>query len=431
MRIPSRLSMDERRATFGSAKVRLAGWLHRRRVPLGCTVVLLATGLAFSYLWASVVLGAHSWSTTVDLSGTFRVAQWVSWGDLGEIYTKQTGFIVFPGIAFLLAPIAKATTMLGLSVSYPLRVAHPSGWLLLGPVNLLLGALPLFALDAMAERLGVTGRHRVMLCAAEAVLVWPVVALWGHPEDPVALAFGVWALLATLDGRWVRGAWLWGLGIAFQPMVLLLLPIGIALTPRGRQIPTLIRAAIPTSILILPALITHWATTFTALVRQPTDPTSLYPTPWLSLSPVLTKSRWATVRLPRTEIAGRLASVVDAELPSASVRMGGTRPGPSPCGGLRRGHRDLGLASPSRSRPSDVAGWTGHGRLVFLRTSDGPVLRMACSGTWAGPRSARRPMALAARLDRYCFHVPWEIDAFRRSVGGLSPASVRAYSPDI
>jgi integrase/recombinase XerC len=34
-------------------------------------------------------------------------------------------------------------------------------------------------------------------------------------------------------------------------------------------------------------------------------------------------------------------------------------------------------------------------------------------------------------LDRYCFCVPWEIDAFRRSVGGLSPASVRAYSSDI
>src|SRR5271167_3710768 len=31
---------------------------------------------------------------------------------------------------------------------------------------------------------------------------------------------------------------------------------------------------------------------------------------------------------------------------------------------------------------------------------------------------------------RYSFPVPWEIDAYRRSVGGLSPASVRAYSTD-
>ena len=31
---------------------------------------------------------------------------------------------------------------------------------------------------------------------------------------------------------------------------------------------------------------------------------------------------------------------------------------------------------------------------------------------------------------RYCFLVTWEIEAFRRSVGGLSPASIRAYSSD-
>jgi integrase len=36
-----------------------------------------------------------------------------------------------------------------------------------------------------------------------------------------------------------------------------------------------------------------------------------------------------------------------------------------------------------------------------------------------------------AQPARYCFPVPWEIEAFRRSVGGLSPASVRAYSGDV
>ncbi len=36
-----------------------------------------------------------------------------------------------------------------------------------------------------------------------------------------------------------------------------------------------------------------------------------------------------------------------------------------------------------------------------------------------------------AGLDSYCFGVSWEIEAFRRSVAGLSPASVKAYSSDI
>jgi integrase/recombinase XerC len=34
------------------------------------------------------------------------------------------------------------------------------------------------------------------------------------------------------------------------------------------------------------------------------------------------------------------------------------------------------------------------------------------------------------RPARYCARVPWEIEAYRRSVGGLSPASVRAYATD-
>ncbi len=36
-----------------------------------------------------------------------------------------------------------------------------------------------------------------------------------------------------------------------------------------------------------------------------------------------------------------------------------------------------------------------------------------------------------AQSGRYCSPVTWEIEAFRRSVGGLSPASVRAYSGDV
>jgi integrase/recombinase XerC len=47
-----------------------------------------------------------------------------------------------------------------------------------------------------------------------------------------------------------------------------------------------------------------------------------------------------------------------------------------------------------------------------------------------GRGGARGAVPNEARCARYCFPVPWEIDAFRRSVGGLSPASVRAYSSD-
>lgn len=48
---------------------------------------------------------------------------------------------------------------------------------------------------------------------------------------------------------------------------------------------------------------------------------------------------------------------------------------------------------------------------------------------WANPGREEVPDRKA--LDHYCFSVPWQTDAFRRSVGGLSPNSVRAYSSDV
>jgi integrase/recombinase XerC len=49
----------------------------------------------------------------------------------------------------------------------------------------------------------------------------------------------------------------------------------------------------------------------------------------------------------------------------------------------------------------------------------------------AKPASAEGPSAGEWGRSRYCLHVPWEIDAYRRSVAGLSPATVRAYSSDL
>ena len=53
------------------------------------------------------------------------------------------------------------------------------------------------------------------------------------------------------------------------------------------------------------------------------------------------------------------------------------------------------------------------------------------SRSWHGPPGRARPVRDLAGPGRYAAGVPWEIDAFHRSVGGLSPASVRAYTSDL
>ncbi len=105
---------------------------------------------------------------------------------------------------------------------------HPMVWLLLGPITMVLGAFSLFGLDAVAERVGVERKRRVQLCFIEGALLWPLTILWGHPEDGVALGFAAYAIVAVLDGKWRKASWLMGAGIAFQPLIVLVLPLMIA-----------------------------------------------------------------------------------------------------------------------------------------------------------------------------------------------------------
>jgi len=292
-------------STPSSPQGSVGGWIYRRRWALAGSVVLVATGLAYSFFWGPVVHHVDAWLTPGDIWGTLRAAHWIGWGDIGNIYTPGTGFITLPGIALALAPVAMVSSALGLSAALPAYpLTHPAAWLLVGPIEMLLGAVALLALDALAERFGIRGGRRVLLCTAEAVVLWPVVALWGHPEDALAIAMGVWALIAVMDGHWARSGWLWGLGIAFQPMLLLLVPIGVALAPGAhrRRLGILVRAALPSAALVVLPLVRDWSATTHALVDQPTYPSIDHPTPWLALAPVLEKSRRVTSKKAHTVV---------------------------------------------------------------------------------------------------------------------------------
>ena len=105
-----------------------------------------------------------------------------------------------PASRFLLAPIAMISNGLGLTESLaPVFLDHPTAWLVLGPAIALLGSTCLFGLDAMAEYVGVGKRRRMVLCWMEGVVLFQVLAIWGHPEDVVALALALYALMATFE----------------------------------------------------------------------------------------------------------------------------------------------------------------------------------------------------------------------------------------
>ena len=174
-------------------------------------LTFVIVSIVYSLWWNPVVHHSHDWVIPGDIWSTFRAAHWVGWGDIGGIYGGDTQLVTFPGIAVILAPLAMVSGALGLGESHaPIFNSQPTSWLLLGPAILLLGSSCLVALDAMAEELAVTRRRRIVLSFMESVVVFQVVTLWGHPEDMLALALALYALMATFRGRWSLSGWLWG-----------------------------------------------------------------------------------------------------------------------------------------------------------------------------------------------------------------------------
>jgi len=275
--------------------VRPTSWMvehaKRRRWPIAVMLVFAIVAMAYSFYWNPIVHHSHDWVIPGDIWSTFRAAHWVGWGDLGGIYGPDTQLVTFPGIAVLLAPLAMVSGVLGLGESHaPIFNSQPSSWLLLGPVILLLGSTCLLAFDAMAEELGVNRLRRIGLSFMEAVIIFQVVALWGHPEDMLALTFALYALLATFRCRWSLSGWLWGAAIVTQPLVILLFPLAFVRTPTPQRARLCLYGALPSLLLLSAPLVAQWHQTSAVLLHQANARFLDHATPWIALSPVLSRT---------------------------------------------------------------------------------------------------------------------------------------------
>lgn len=261
--------------------------VRRRSWPIAVTALSLATGMAYCLLWGPVVRHSHVWVVPWDIWGAFRSAQFVGWGDLGNVYGAGTGLVTFPGILLLFAPLAMVAGAFGMTESFPFSLPHPTTWLVLGPYEILISCSAIFACDALAQRLGIGGGRRRLLCVAEGVVLWNVSVLWGHPEDAVAVALATYALVLALDGRWTGTGWLLGAAVATQPVVVLVLPVILALAGKSRALALLGRTFLPSALLLATPLAAEFHVTVRALVDQPNFPNVDHRTPWTAFAPRL------------------------------------------------------------------------------------------------------------------------------------------------
>jgi hypothetical protein len=293
--------------------------LNRRIWPLGVSVVFVALGLAYFFRWGPI--GEHTpslWISPTDLWFTYFASSQLAHGHFGAIYNSGSNFLEFPGILIVLAPlgalsnsfhsplfeVTKTQTVPALNFAArapnipflnaeefhfrgSLYVSHPQWVAAVDPYVLVLSCTALFACDALAERLQVSRQRRAVLSVVEAALLWNVIVWWGHPEDAIAVAFAVYALIFALDKRFVGAGWLFGAAVAFQPLVLLMLPVLLAMAGRRSALSMAVRSLLPTAVLLLAPLCANFRVTLHTLVDQPSSPNFDHATPWTALSPSL------------------------------------------------------------------------------------------------------------------------------------------------
>ena len=259
--------------------------VRRRMFPLIASVGLILVGM-FTTTWGPTLIGRKEWALPYDLWGTLIATTRLAHGNIGGLYAPPTGLISLPGAAVILVPGAALISALGLSLVIPgPHNLHPPVWLLAGPYQIALCCVTLFAADALAEELGVRLPKRGLLAAASAGILWSVSARWGHPEDAVAVGLLLYAVLAQARGRLVLAGWLAGAAVCVQPLVLLALPVMLALLPWRRMAPFLVRAALPSVVLLGATAIANWHDTYMSVTSQPNSPVINHPTAWTSLAP--------------------------------------------------------------------------------------------------------------------------------------------------
>jgi hypothetical protein len=258
----------------------------RRAIPLTVTIALTVAVMLHSFFWMPIVGHRKVWDLPGDIWATLYASHYLLVGIYGLIYSR-TALVTFPGIVLILAPAEFLISHLHLISAYPLPIAKPTAWILLGPYEVVVSGLAVFSCDAFAERLGVSQHRRWLVSLATAVALWPVVAMWGHPEDAVALGLALYAMGDLLDHRWVRSGWLMGAAVVVQPLVLLLLPLFLFRAGWRKSVPLLFRAGLPSAVLLLDPLIFDWTDTAHALLEQPNYPSLNHATPWLALAPRL------------------------------------------------------------------------------------------------------------------------------------------------
>jgi hypothetical protein len=243
--------------------------VRRRWLALAVSAVAVVGAMAFSMVDASLLHGSGQWyeSSFNDF--------WRNWADsiylthaggYAHLYRLDNTLETAPAMQVVMAPIARLAA--GLHFPNPNPVLYPQAYWVAGPIFLAFMALPICGGDRWLAHMGVTDIRRRLAVLGTMGITLPVIALFGHSEDLVALGAMLYGLAAAFEGRRRATGWWIGVALAFQPFAILAVPIALVLLKRrdwfGAVVPMVM---LPLAFLVVP-LVGDFSLTVHQLVHQ-------------------------------------------------------------------------------------------------------------------------------------------------------------------
>jgi hypothetical protein len=208
-------------------------------------------------------------ATSGDLWVAPAAARYVASGALGFVYESSPYLTALPLYPILLAPLVAVGQALGLSEP---PAPTPTMWFLLAPFTVGL-AVPLLHQVRGLVRDAEAGGGALSAQVWTAVLVAaPVLVVFGHGEDALALLGVLAAVRLAARERWAEAGLLLGLAVASKQWAVLALPALLARCgPRERGRLAAAGLALPAALALF-VLAVDWAHASRALLHPPNYP---------------------------------------------------------------------------------------------------------------------------------------------------------------
>jgi hypothetical protein len=213
-----------------------------------------------------------------DLWVAVEAARYVANGALGFVYESSPALTALPLYPILLAPLVAVGDALGLS-GPPAPTA--TMYLLLAPFTVGLAVPLLHQVRGLLRDAGDRASALPVQLWTALLVVVPVLVLYGHGEDALALLAVLAAVRLTARGRWAAAGLVLGVAIASKQWALLALPVLLARSsPRDRPLLPDASLALPAALALL-VLSVDWPHASRALLHPPNYPGFGHAAPWV------------------------------------------------------------------------------------------------------------------------------------------------------